>query len=85
MGKKEKFQKELDLILEKIRFWRYIVFGIISGAFGILFSLSQNKLQINLLLIIIILLGFLAMIVSIKRISILTKKFYNLLDNLEKG
>ena len=84
MGKKEKFQKELDLILEKIRFWRYIVFGIISGAFGILFSLSQNKLQINFLLMIIILLGFLAMIISIKRISILTKKFYNLLNNLEK-
>ena len=37
MGKKERLQKELDLLLEKIRFWRYVIFAIVSGVIGVLF------------------------------------------------
>jgi len=38
MGKKERLQKELDLLLEKMRVWRYIILAIMSGTVGILFS-----------------------------------------------
>jgi len=44
MGKKERLQKELDLLLEKIRFWRYSLLAILSGIVGMLFVVSQNKL-----------------------------------------
>ena len=83
MGKKEKLQK-LDLILEKLKFWRYIIFGIVSGMLGIAISASQNKLQINLIIMLIVLFGFVGIVISIKRIDNLTKTYYILLDYLEK-
>jgi len=45
MGTKEKLQKELDLLLEKIRFWRYAIFAIVSGVVGVLFGLTQNEVK----------------------------------------
>ena len=47
MGKKERLQKELDLLLEKMRVWRYIILAILSGTVGILFSSISGKLEIN--------------------------------------
>ena len=47
MGKKERLQKELDLLLEKISFWRYVIFAIISGVVGMLFAASQDKITIK--------------------------------------
>jgi len=84
VGVKEKLQKELDLLLEKLRFWRYVIFGIVSGTLGIIVSASQNKLQMNLVIMIILVIGFIGIIISIKRIDTLTKEYTKLLEVLGK-
>ncbi|WP_457562286.1 hypothetical protein [Caminibacter pacificus] len=58
MGNKERIQKELDLFLEKLKFWRYVIFAIVSGVIGV--------------------------VISIKRIDVLTKEYEELLEILEK-
>jgi F0F1-type ATP synthase assembly protein I len=84
MGTKEKLQKELDLLLEKIRFWRYAIFGIVSGVIGVLFGITQNKIHINWGIITLLLLGFIGVIISIKRLSDLTREYQKDLELLEK-
>jgi len=84
VGLKEKLQKELDLILEKMRFWRYIIVGIVSGTIGVIFSMSQNKIDFNFVVLFFLLLAVIGMIVSVKRIEFLTRDYYKLLDRLEK-
>jgi len=84
MGAKEKLQKELDLLLEKMRFWRYVIFGIVSGVVGMLFGLTQNKIHLNWGTIILLGLGFVGIVISITRLSFLTKNYQNNLELLEK-
>jgi len=84
MGLKERLQKELDLILEKIRFWRYVIFGIVSATIGMLFGASQNKFQLNTIVMIFLIFGLIGIIVSVKRISMLTEEYKYLLDKLER-
>ena len=84
MGKKERVQKELDLLLEKLRFWRYVIFGIVSGVIGILFSLTQNKITMNYGVIALLLFSLIGIIISIKRITSLTKDYKIELDILER-
>jgi len=84
LGVKEKLQKELDLILEKMRFWRYVIFGIFSGTLGIIVSASQDKLKLNLTIFIVLILALIGVIVSIKRIDFLTKEYQKFLELLEK-
>jgi len=84
LGKKEKYQKELDLLLEKIRFWRYVLFAVFSGAMGVLFSLSQKKIIINYLLLSLFIFSFIISLIAVMRISFLTKKYHFYLDLLEK-
>ncbi len=79
MGKQEKIQKELDLLLEKLRFWRYVIFGIISGMIGIFASGKTNERYIFLLFI-----GVVMLFIAIKRIDVLSKYYQKLLDDLEK-
>ncbi len=84
MGKKEKLQKELDLILDKLRFWRYVLFAIVSGVIGVLFGLSQHKIHLNWGIIFLLFLGFIGVILSIKRIGDLTSIYDENLKLLEK-
>jgi drug/metabolite transporter (DMT)-like permease len=84
MGAKEKIQKELDLLLEKIRFWRYVIFGIVSGVVGVLFGLTQNKIHITWGVIFLLGAGLAGIIVSIKRLSDLTKDYQQNLELLER-
>ena len=84
MGKRERLQKELDLLLEKIRFWRYSLLAILSGIVGMLFAVSQNKVIINTSISVFMLLGFIAMFISVKRLSVIDKDYRVLLDELEK-
>jgi len=84
MGAKEKLQKELDLLLEKMRFWRYVIFGIVSGVVGMLFGLTQNKIHLNWGTIVLLGLGFVGIVISITRLSFLTKNYQNNLELLEK-
>jgi len=84
MGTKEKLQKELDLLLEKIRFWRYAIFAIVSGVVGVLFGLTQNKIHITWGVIFLLSMGLAGMIIAIKRLSDLTKDYQQDLELLEK-
>jgi len=84
LGAKEKLQKELDLILEKMRFWRYVIVGIVSGTIGVIFGMSQNKIDFNFVVLFFLLLAVIGMIISVKRIEFLTRDYYKLLDRLEK-
>jgi len=84
MGRKEYLQKELDLLLEKLRFWRYVVFGIISGVIGIMFGISQGKVMINGLVFMLFLMAFIGIVISIVRLSSLTKEYRNNLELLKK-
>ncbi len=84
MGRKEKYQKELDFILEKLRFWRYVILAIFSGIVGIGFSMTQHKIEINVLTFLFLLFGFVGILISVFRINALTKRYYFYLDLLEK-
>lgn len=84
MGKKERLQKELDLLLEKMRIWRYIILAIISGTIGILFSSVSGKLEINYGISFFIILGFIGIFTSVKRLLLLDKNYRELLNELEE-
>ena len=85
MGKKERLQKELDLLLEKMRVWRYIILAIMSGTVGILFSSISGKLEINYGIAIFIILGFIGIFISVKRLLLLDNNYRELLDDLEEA
>ncbi|WP_457746284.1 hypothetical protein [Sulfurimonas sp.] len=84
MGKKEKLQKELDLLLEKIRFWRYALLAILSGIIGMVFAASQGKVVINFAISGFVFFGFIGILISVKRLSSIDKNYRELLDELEK-
>jgi len=84
MGKKERLQKELDLLLEKMRVWRYIILAIMSGTIGILFSSISGKLEINYGIAIFIILGFIGIFMSVKRLLALDINYREFLDDLEE-
>ena len=84
MGKKEKFQKEIDILIEKMRFWRYVLLAVISGIIGILYGISQGKTEANWAILIFVISGFIIMSIAIKRLDSIHKKAINYLDLLEK-
>ncbi len=84
MGKKERLQKELDLLLEKIRFWRYALLAILSGIIGMVFAVSQGKVVINFAISGFVFFGFFGILISVKRLSSIDKNYRELLDELEK-
>jgi len=84
MGKKERLQKELDLLLEKIRFWRYTLLALISAIVGMLFSITQGKVVVNYAILIFMVAGFLAMLIAVKRLSFIDKDYRELLKELER-
>ena len=82
MGQKEKLQKKLDFILEKLRFWRNIIFAVVSAIVGIIFAVNQGKIEATITLIVLVFLGVVVLIISLMRLSKLTKEFNILLDEL---
>ena len=84
MGKNEKLQKELDFLLEKIRFWRYTILAIISGEAGTLFGISQNKIHVDVIVLLLLIFGAIGLVVAVKRIDTITKEYQKLLELLEK-
>lgn len=85
MGKKERLQKELDLLLEKMRFWRYSIFAIISGVVGILYANSQEKLVISVAIYGFLITALLSIGIAVKRLSRIDKDYRMFLDQLEEA
>jgi len=72
------------LILEKLRFWRYVIILVVSGIIGILFGLSQGKVISNFVVLMFVIMGFIIVVFSVKRIESLTINYKNKLNLLEK-
>ena len=84
MGKKERLQKELDLLLEKMRFWRYTLLAVISAIVGMIFSISQGKIEMSTAVTLFSFAGFIVSLIAVKRLSSIDKDYRNLLEELEK-
>ena len=84
MGKKEMLQKEIDILIEKMRFWRYVILLVISGIVGVLFGLSQKKIEANSQILFFTISGFIIIFIAIKRLDSITIKTNNYLQKLEK-
>ena len=84
MGRKEKLQKELDLLLEKMRFWRYTLLAVISAIVGMAFSISQNKIEMSAAVTLFSFAGFVVSVIAVKRLSSIDKEYRELLEELEK-
>ncbi len=84
MSKKDKLSKEIDELLDEIRFFRNILFGILSGIIGVLFSYSQNVLKMNFIVEFLLWMGIVAIIVLVIIIYNLKKKKHNLHELIEK-
>jgi hypothetical protein len=70
MSEKEFLIKEIDSIIDKIRFWRNLLIAILSGLAAMLFGLSQKKLIINNLTVFL----FISGIILIAIITVIIKK-----------
>lgn len=84
MSKKDKLSKEIDELLDEIRFFRNVLFGILSGIIGVLFSYSQNVLKMNFIVEFLLWMGIVAIIVLVIIIYNLKKKKHNLHELIEK-
>ena len=75
MSEKEKLQKRLDLLIDKMRFWRYVIFADISSIIGMLYTYSQNKLILNNFVLFLMGAGVLLLMLSFKRLKSLSDDF----------
>jgi len=70
MSEKDFLIKEIDSIIDKIRFWRNLLIALLSGLAAMLFGLSQKKLIVNNLTIFLFISGIILIIV----ITVMIKK-----------
>ena len=84
MSKKDSLQKEIDALLDKMKFWRSVTVSIISGLIGIIFAISQNKLSVNNITNTLILTGILLIIISLKFMYNREQERIELVKKLEK-
>jgi len=84
MGKKESLQKEIDSLLDKMKFWRSVTVSAISGIIGIIFAISQNKLIVNNITNSLIISGIFLIIVSLKFMYNREQERIELVKKLEK-
>jgi len=84
MGKLEALQKKIDQVADKVRNLRYIFLTLLSALTGLVFGISQNKIDENLMINIFLIAG--AGLVSFTGILITKeeKKRDILIDKLEK-
>ena len=47
MSQKDVLSKEIDELLDEIKFWRNVLFAILSGLIGIVFTYSQDKIKLS--------------------------------------
>jgi len=82
--KKETYLKQIGFLTDDIKWWMNVLLGLLSGAVGFLFALTQQKVIVNNYLftfsIIIVIIGLFT-IIKIKKLKIDRQK---LLDKFEK-
>ena len=48
MGKKESLQAEIEIIRDRVKFFRNLLLALISGLAGILYAFTQHKIEGNI-------------------------------------
>jgi len=84
MSKKDVLSKEIDELLDEIKFWRNVLFTIISALVGIVFTYSQDKIKLSLNLEILIITGVSSIFIILFIIYIKRKEKYSLHQELFK-
>ena len=69
MAKKEQYQKEIDILMEELRFFHNLLLGLISGIIGVVYALGINKLALSSFIFIILTGGFLSLIFILVKIT----------------
>jgi len=78
MAKLERFQKELDYLLDKLRFWRLSLLSITAGIFGLMAKKSVDNIDLVLMVV-----GLGGIVISLKRIAGITRDYYKILEKIE--
>ena len=84
MGLLEALQKKIDQIADKVRHLRYILIVLMSGIIGVIFGISQSKVQDGPIVDILLILGTIGVIAIGFLIKNEEKERNILIDKLEK-
>ena len=79
----EFIKEEIKIIADKVSFLRNILLAVMGGIIGILFGITQNKINLNFGLITLIILGVIFAIIIINRINLWEAKRKELIDKLK--
>ena len=76
--------EKLNILRDKVKFLRTILFGLLSAVGGFIFAFSQNKLLLNLKFSIVIILTIVSVFYIIFKIKQEEKKINFLIRKLER-
>jgi len=80
---KEYLKEEIKIIIDKVNFLRNILLAIISGIVGVLFGITQNKIDVNFSMILLLIVGIIFAIAMAFRINRWEEKRKNLINKLK--
>ena len=83
MSKSEALQKKIDKIADKVKFFRYILFALLSSNIGLVFGISQGKIIENLMANTVLISGTFILVIVGMLISKEEKQRDILIDKLE--
>jgi len=84
MGKKESLQAEIEIIRDRVKFFRNLLLALISGLVGVLYAFTQHKIEENIYFIILISSGIFGIIYISVLIHFSEKNRKEFVKRLEK-
>jgi len=79
----EYLKEEIKIIIDKVSFLRNILLAIISGIVGVLFGITQNKIDVNFSMILLLIVGIIFAVAIAFRINKWEEKRRNLINKLK--
>ena len=80
---REYLKEEIKLIADKVSFLRNVLLAIMSGVIGILFGISQNKINLNIGIVSLVIVGIIFTVLVAGRINLWEEKRKNLINKLK--
>jgi len=80
---KEYLKEEIKIIIDKVNFLRNILLAIISGIVGVLFGITQNKIDVNFSMILLLIVGIIFAVTIAFRINKWEEKRKGLINKLK--
>jgi len=80
---REYLKEEIKLIADKVSFLRNVLLAIMSGVIGILFGISQNKINLNIGIVSLVIVGIIFTVLVAGRINWWEEKRKNLINKLK--